>query len=117
MKTEITIESFFEQDLAKDIVNYLKIKRVENIKIQLTNGPETKDKEFESKEFEKLSAILQEYLDKDSAKFFYFNIPRLKTSFQSFTYGVDIVSEQKDVKVFFAKYDDKFTKNHTEMLL
>lgn len=104
MKTEINIEEFFDDDLAKDIVNYLRKKQIKKVTIQLDHGPSTETKTFKLNQFEQLTKCIEEYLDADSAHFLYLNIPEIKTSFQSFTYGVDIASEQEDIKDHFSEY-------------
>ena len=104
MKTEITVKNFFINDLAKDIVNYLEKKQIKKVTIRLDYGPSTETKTLNLNQFEQLTQYIEEYLDSDDARFFYLNIPEIKTSIQSFTYGVDIISEQEDIKHHFSKY-------------
>ena len=103
--TSITLEDYFSQDLAKEIVNYIKKKGVKKVKITIDEElKESVEKIYSSDEFEKLQSEIMNCLDTEGY-WLSIEIPEIKTSWEEFAYGVEANSYEKDFKKVFAKYE------------
>ena len=103
--TSITIDNYFSQDLAKDIVDYIKKKRIEKvIFILLQEKEKPKKKIFYKKDFEELKDEIEDSLNSEGHNF-YITLPKIKTSWEEFTYGVEANSYESDFKETFNKYE------------
>ena len=104
MLISITLENYFPQELAKEIVEYIKKKKIQKIKLVIEEELKNKvNKIYISNMFKELQTDLENYLVDDGFSFF-LEIPVIKTSFEKFTYGVEANSYEKDFKDIFSKY-------------
>ncbi len=103
--TSITLENYHNEELAEEIVNYLKKKKIKQVKIKITEElRETLEKNYTTDKFDKLKDEIQRWLEADGFHF-YLSIPKIKTTFEKFAYGVEANSYEKDFKETFSKYE------------
>jgi predicted nucleotidyltransferase len=104
-KIHLTLENFFPQDISNEIIEYLKSKNVKEVKLVLM---EEKEKPIEQiylkKDFKKLKEKIKNSLCSDGLNFF-IEAPEIQSSWEEFTYGIDAISNQKDFKKTFSKYE------------
>jgi len=103
--TSITLEDYFSQDLAKEIVDYILKKGIKKVKITISEElKEPIEKTYSSDKFNLLESEIINSLDSDGY-YFSLEIPEIKTSWEEFTYGVEANSYQEDFKEVFSKYE------------
>lgn len=106
--TSIEIDDYFPKELAQDIVNYIKKKKIKKVKMKI--GEELKkriEKNYPKEEFNILVEDIEDIL-LDDGRWFFLEIPEIKTSWEKFADGISADSYQKDFKKFFSKYEEEF---------
>ena len=104
MLISITLENYFPQQLAKEIVEYIKKKRIQRIKLVIREELKNKvNKIYTPNIFKDLQRDIENYLMDDGFSFF-LEIPVIKTSFEKFTYGIEANSYENDFRDVFSKY-------------
>lgn len=104
MFTSITLENYSPKELAREIVKYVKKKNIKKIKLII--GEELKNsvnKVYTSDIFKELRFDIENYLLNDGINIL-LEIPKIKTYFEKFTYGVEANSYEDDFRDTFSKY-------------
>ncbi len=102
--TSITLDSDDFIDLSETIISYLKMKEMKEIVVEVkTELEKSKKKIFNYKEFDQLQLLLSNWIE-DEGIYFRIKTPFLKTSFEKFSYGIELNSIQNDIKEYFSNY-------------
>ena len=100
----LELDDSFPFDLAKDMVNYIKKKKIKKVKIRISEElKEPIEKTYSEKDFDALELDIANCLDTEG-HWLSITLPEIKTSWEQFTYGVDANSYEEDFKKTFSKY-------------
>lgn len=106
MFTSITLDKGDALDLAQEIVAYIKKKAVRKVAIHVTEELKQPVQEiFTDSQFKRLEILIRDILMDDGRNFF-LDIPEIATSFEEFSYGIEVNSYEEDFRAAFDRYID-----------
>jgi len=104
--TSITLENYDNDELAEEIVAYLRKKNVKQVEVKVVEElkEEPVNETYSLDNFDKLKGRIIDCLEDDGLNF-HLDISEIKTTFDSFAYGIEANSPEGDFKEVFSKYE------------